>query len=350
MFTTPIGHFDQREQLQELLGTRAEAAVTPVTLDDYKSWPRAQRRAFDMERSRRIADSIVIITPALQQLKLAYRRAARVAHRPVGRTGIILDGDPTTGKTTAALWVMGQAHAGHIDRHPRWKEDGHVPVVYLEIPPKCTGKMLMGRILNFFGEPVIPRMTLEERTRLVTDLFAKSHTSLVVFDEIQNLAQSSIAGRFESAQAIKNLMNAVKAVPLYVGFNLASSQFTNDELGAQFAGRCPSVHLGKLDISTSDGRQVWGGVIMAFEKQLGLLAHPPQSLLEHAVYLWTRTRGSIAALSRLLTTAALDLIEDGDPDAEFITKKLLDSVPLDLTSERLLSEANAVAEGASHAA
>lgn len=345
-----IGHFDQREQLLELLETSTNVAPTPVSLDEYKSWTRAKRRAFDQERSRRIADSIVIITPALKQLRLAYRRAARVAHRPVGRTGIILDGDPTTGKTTAAVWVMGEAHTRHADLHPRWKEDGHVPVVYLEIPPNCTGKMLMGRILSFFGEPVVPRQTLEERTRLVTDLFAKSHTSLVVFDEIQNLAQSNTTGRFESAQAIKNLMNAVKAVPLYVGFGLRNSQFTNDELGAQFASRCAPVHLGKLDITTRDGRQLWAGVIMAFEEQIALLAHPPQALLEHAAYLWTRTRGSIAALSRLLTTAALDLIENENPGAEVITKQLLDTIPLDLKSERLLSEANAVAEEASHAA
>ncbi|GAA1230285.1 hypothetical protein JOF42_000377 [Microbacterium phyllosphaerae] len=348
--SNPSGHFDQREQLLELLESVSNNTPTPVSLNEYKSWTRAKRRAFDEERSRRIADSIVIITPALQQLRLAYRRAARVAHRPVGRTGIILDGDPTTGKTTAAVWVMGEAHARHIDRHPRWKEDGHVSVVYVEIPPNCTGKMLMGRILNFFGAPVVPRQTLEERTRLVTDLFAKSHTSLVVFDEIQNLAQSNTTGRFESAQAIKNLMNAVKAVPMYVGFDLDNSQFTNDELGAQFASRCTPVHLGKLDITTSERRQLWAGVIVAFEEQLGLLAQPPQALLEHAAYLWTRTRGSIAALSRLLTTAALDLIEDGNPDAELITKELLASIPLDLTSERLLSEANAVAEEASHAA
>ncbi|MBT2496201.1 TniB family NTP-binding protein [Microbacterium sp. ISL-59] len=345
-----IGHFDQREQLLELLEASAHVTPARVTLDEYKSWPHAKKLAFNQERSRRIADSIVILTPALKQLRLAYRRAARVAHRPVGRTGIILDGEPTTGKTTAAVWLMGEAHRRHVNLHPHWKEDGHVSVVYLEIPPNCTGKMLMGRILNFFGEPVVPRQTLEERTRLVTELFAKSHTSLVVFDEIQNLAQSNATGRFESAQAIKNLMNAVKAVPMYVGFNLGNSQFTNDELGAQFASRCAPVHLGKLNITTIPGRELWSGVIVAFEEQLALLAHPPQSLLEHAAYLWTRTRGSIAALSRLLTTAALDLIENEDPDSEIITKKLLDTIPLDLTSERLLSEAKAAAEEAPHAA
>lgn len=333
-------HFDQREQLQLLLDTNKTVAPAQVTLEEYQSWTRQKRRAFDAERSRRIADSIVIITPALNQLRLAYRRAARVAHRPVGRTGIILDGDPTTGKTTAAVWLMGVAHTRHTELYPRWKEEGHVPVVYLEIPPNCTGKTLMGRILHFFGEPVVPRMTLEDRTRVVTELFARAHTSLVVFDEIQNLAQSNVTGRFESAQAIKNLMNNVKAVPLYVGFNLGKSAFTNEELGAQFASRCTPVHLGKLDITTAPGRQLWAGVIMAFEEQLALLAHPPQTLLEHAPYLWSRTRGSIAALSRLLTTAALDLIEDEKPEAEIITKKLLESIPVDLTSQRDLAEAN----------
>lgn len=346
----PLGHFDQREALHQLLENEATLKAEQVTAAEYKSWTRAKKRAFDIERSERIADSIVIITPALQQLSLAYKRAARVAHRPVGRTGIILDGEPTTGKTTAAIRLAGEAFRRHIERYPRWKEDGHVPVVYLEIPPSCTGKTVMGRIINFFGEPVVPRMTLEERTTLATKLFAKAHTALVIFDEIQNLSQSNSTGRFESAQAIKNLMNHVKAVPMYVGFDLNSSAFTNEELGAQFASRCAPVRLGKLDISTSTGRQLWGGVIVKFEEQLGLMAHPPQTLLTEAIYLWNRTRGSIAALSRLLTTAALDLIEAGEPDNELITKDLLDTIPLDLTSERLLSSANRVAEEASRAA
>lgn len=346
----PLGHFDQREVLQHLLENDATLNATQVTAAEYKSWSRAKQRAFDIERSERIADSIVIITPALQQLSVAYKRAARVANRPVGRTGIILDGEPTTGKTTAAIRLAGEAFRRHVDRHPTWKEDGHVPVVYLEIPPNCTGKTVMGRIINFFGGPVVPRMTLEERTTLATKLFAKARTSLVIFDEIQNLSQSNSTGRFESAQAIKNLMNHVKAVPMYVGFDLESSAFTNDELGAQFASRCAPVRLGKLDITTPTGRQLWGGVIVRFEEQLGLMAHPPQTLLKEAMYLWNRTRGSIAALSRLLTTAALDLIEAGDPDAELITTDLLDDIPLDLTSERLLSAANCADEGAPRAA
>lgn len=346
----PLGHFDQREVLQQLLENEVTLNAEHVTAAEYKGWSSAKKRAFDIERSDRIADSIVIITPALQQLSLAYKRAARVAHRPVGRTGIILDGEPTTGKTTAAIRLAGEAFRRHIERHPRWKEDGHVPVVYLEIPPKCTGKTVMGRILTFFGVPVIPRMTLEERTAEVTRLFARSHTCLVIFDEIQNLAQSASTGRFESAQAIKNLMNNVKAVPMYVGFDLNSSAFTNDELGAQFASRCAPVRLEKLNIKTPKGRQLWGGVIVKFEEQLGLMAHPPQTLLKEAEYLWNRTRGSIAALSRLLTTAALDLIEAGDPDAELITKDLLDTIPLDLTSERLLSAASREVEEASRAA
>ena len=339
-----IGHFDRRESLQLLLENDELPAPETATRDEYKSWSRAQQRTFDDRRSNRIADSIVIITPALEQLSREYRRAARFAHRPIGRTGIILDGPPTTGKTTAAFRLMVEAFDRHKNMHPDWKAMQHVPVVYLEIPPNCTGKTLMGRILDFFGVPVVQRMTLEERTRVVTELLAKAHTSLVVFDEIQNLAQSTTTGRFESAQAIKNLMNNVKAVPLYVGFDLDSSAFTNDDLGAQFASRCAPVRLSKLDISTSEARRLWGGVIVKFEEQLALMAHPPETLLEHAAYLWTRTRGSIAALSRILTTAALELIEAGKPDEETITKELLETIRLDLTTERELALAAALVE------
>ncbi len=99
------------------------------------------------------------------------------------------------------------------------------------------------------------------------------------------------------------------------------------------------VRLEKFGSKTLRERQFWGAVVNAFEQKLGLLNQEPKSLLMEADYLWERTRGSLGALSRLLTTVALDLIEDGDADAEFITREHLDSVHLDMAS--LLDEARA---------
>lgn len=200
----------------------------------------------------------------------------------------------------------------------------------------------MGRFLYFFGQPIVDRMTLEERTQRVTELLQESKTSLIVIDEMQNLGGVASTGRWESAQAIKNLLNSVKAVPLYVGMNLENSSLTTGDLGAQFAGRSTLVQLGKMEIRTVEGKKLWLAVIDSFERQLGLLNHPERTLRPLARYLHTRTHGYIRALSRLLTVAALELIDSDDPQNETITKELLDGIQLDLTTERKLDLASAV--------
>ncbi|MCM3778804.1 TniB family NTP-binding protein [Microbacterium hydrocarbonoxydans] len=333
-----VGHFNRREALEHLLESYSAPKTETVTVEQYKKWTPAKRMAFNDRRSARIAGSIVIETPSIRELKLECRRAAQFANRAVGRMGVILTGPATMGKTTAALRVMVGTFQRHVQRYPNWRELGHIPVVYIEIPSGANGKRVMGAFLDFFGEPAPNRMTLEERTRIVTSILTASNTSLVVFDEVQNLSGVSSHGRFEAAQSIKNLMNSVRSVPLYVGINLDKTAFTNNDLGAQFSSRSRLVKLGKLDISTPTGQSLWGGVIQGFERQFGLLNHPEKTLLtaENARYLHTRTRGSLGALSRLLSIAALDLIDADDPENERITIEQLEDIKLDLTTEREL--------------
>jgi hypothetical protein len=337
----PIGHFNRWEVLRWHLEHHVAPVSTSVTLAEYRDWKPARRRHFDDGRIDRIAGSVVVKTPQLQKLSLEYRHAAVFARRAIGRTGILLSGPATMGKTTAAMHIMREAFQRHVDRHPEWRALGHVPLVYVEIPSKCTAKDLMGRVLEFFDLPAHPRMTLEERTRVATTQLVRSRASLVVFDEIHNLSEIGQT-QFESAQAIKNLMNAVPAVPLYVGLDLERKAITNNTLGAQFAARSTLVRLGRYEIDTDAGVKLWNGLIVAFEKQLGLLNHPPQTLLPLSTHLWTLTRGSIGALSRLLNLAAITLITAEEPEAETITQELLDSIQLDLTSERELELAGAV--------
>lgn len=337
-----LGHFDRVEALEHLLENHAPSTPETATIDEYLSWTPTRQLEFNDRRAMRIADSIVVETPSMQQLIKQCRLAARFSHRDVGRTGVLLSGKATSGKTTAAIRAMVDGFQRHVARYPDWKDLHHHPVVYLEVPTGCNGKKLMGRFLYFFGQPVLDRMKLEERTQRVTELLQASKTSLIVIDEMQNLGGVASTGRWESAQAIKNLLNSVKAVPLYVGMNLENSTLTTGDLGAQFAGRSTLVQLGKMEIRTDEGKKLWLAVIDSFERQLGLLNHPEHTLRPLARHLHTRTRGYIRALSRLLTVAALELIDNDDPHGETITKELLDTIKLDLTTERKLDLAEAI--------
>lgn len=330
-----LGHFDRWMTLEPLLVNYSPPRPENVTIDEFLAWTEAERDSFDEKRMQRIASSIVIKTPKVVELLTEVHYASLFAGRAVGRTGVFLTGPAAVGKTTAAMHAMLESFTRHVKRYPNWKEIGHVPVVYVEVPPGCTAKAIMGRILVFLGVPCHPRMTLEERTRLATTHLSRAHTSLVVIDELQNLAKLT-TGNSESAQAIKNLLNAVNAVPLYVGIDLGKTMLNNEQVGAQFAGRSTLVELDRLGNTTVAEKKLWGGVVDGFERQLGLFNHPRGYLAPHKDFLWRATQGSLGALSRQLATAAMILINAKDPSAETITPELLSTIRADLVTERAI--------------
>ncbi|GAA3917880.1 TniB family NTP-binding protein [Microbacterium invictum] len=329
------GHLDRRQTLLPLLASHTRPEPLALDLDAFRSWDTAQQQEFNDLRLARIVDSIVVPIPKLTEVLKQVRLAAWFAERPVGRTGVFLTGPATMGKTTAAFHAMVEALQRHEKRYPNWRELHHTPVVYVEVSSNSSAKAFMGRLLDYFSIPYRPRTTLEERTQMVMHHLRRGYTSLIVIDEMQNLSKLN-NGNFESAQAIKNMLNGVRAVPLYVGMNLEGTALTNGELGAQFAARSTMVKLGPLGFATTSEQNVWRGVIHAFEEQLGLFAHAPTTLFPNAKLLWTLTGGSIGALSRLLTTVALELILAGDPDAETVTPQLLRRIKLDVATERKL--------------
>lgn len=327
---TDEGHFDRWETLKHLLETHKPSVPEDMSLSLYKRLSASRRSEFVAQRAARIAGGVVVGTREIEDLDLEIRRAELFANRPLGRTGVILNGPPTTGKTTAAFSAMVQAFRRHERRYPDWRRDGHIPVVYVEVPPGSTAKGIMGRFLRFLGVQFIEKMTLEERTKTVTEQLQAARTSLIVIDEMQNLARVS-NGSFESAQAIKNLLNAVKCVPLYVGFKL-DRVFAHDDIGKQFSARSTIVELERMTYGTPNSKKMWRGMIRAFETQFGLFGHPTGTLIPDADYLFERTKGSIAALSRLLTVAALELLEE-EPEEQRITVDRLRKIRLDQETE-----------------
>ena len=325
------GHLDRRSVLLPSLRTYAPSAPETVTSEEYVSFDARRREAFDDARRKRIATSITVNTPQLDEARRELRRAELFACRAIGRTGVIISGPATSGKTTAAFQGMVQAYKRHASRYPNWVQLGHTPVVYVEIPSSSTAKGVMGRLLRYLEVSFFQSMTLEARVQVVTEQLLRAHTSLIVVDEMQNMSRLS-NGNFETAQALKNLLNAIPAVPLLVGIDLPRLLSHND-LGAQFASRSTLVTLDRLRIGSADERKLWRGIIRAFEAQFNLFNHPVGTLSPLSDYLWQRTRGSLGALARLLSIAALEVIGAG-ADAERISLDQLETIRLDMKTEK----------------
>ncbi|MCT9819296.1 TniB family NTP-binding protein [Microbacterium sp. W1N] len=350
---SPRGHFDQFEQLLWLIENDKPAKPSTLSLAEHAALSPNARQEYDDMRIAHVASNIVVRTPHLESLLKELRRASLRADRAIGRTGVVLSGPPAAGKTTGAFRAMVDGLARHEKRYPEWRKLGHIPVVYVEVPPGSNARNILGCFLDFLGLPYSNTVTAETRARMVKEHLVRGHTSLVVIDEMQNLFMNS-RGHSEAAQAIKALMNAVAAVPLYVGVELESFLTAGDGMGRQFASRSTLISLDRLGIDTPAEQRLWGGVIHAFESELMLLNHEAKSLLSHGAYLWKVTRGSLGTLNRLLTTVALELIDAGDPSNETITMDKLESVKLDITASRDLDRALDIEAGknwgTSHAA
>jgi hypothetical protein len=332
-------HFDRWAALRPRLKNHVPADAPRVTLATYRAWAPAKREKFDNARIEHVASHIVVEVPQLTAFRREVARAGYLVRRPIGRTGVFLSGPAAMGKTTAAFYALLDAFNAHARRYPEWEELDHVPVVYVEVASNSNAKSIMGRFLLYLGIPFPDRLTLEERTQLVVSQLTKRRTSLVVIDEVHNLRMR--LGHFETAQAIKGLMNAVPAVPVYVGMNLENTMMTSGSLGDQFAGRSTMVKMRPLGYRTKEERTLWRLLIRAFEEQLCLFNHPPGTLDIHAEALWRETQGSIGTLSRLLTTAAIELIMASRPEDERITADLLATFLVDLATQRKLDEAAA---------
>lgn len=345
------GHFDRRHRLEYLLEHHAPSTPEGVTRKEYDAWTETRRAKFDAQRSARVASRIVILTPQLEEIAREVKRAVIYSSRDIGRTGVIVDGPPAMGKTTAAFHGMVRAFRDHTAKYPDWRQLGHIPVVYVEVPMDSNAKVIMGRFLRFLGIPFTDKMTLETRTQAVTDHLQRARPSLIVIDEMQNLSRLS-NGSLHSAQALKNLLNAVQAAPMYVGWNLRRL-LAIDDLGAQFAARSTRLAMERPGYSSTAEKNYWTGLVRAFETQVALLDHPAGTLDPHSSYLWHRTGGSIGALSRVLTAAALDLIGKGPGSEERITVEQLELIKLDDKTEQeyeRLQKLNAPSRGKRRAA
>jgi len=304
----------------------APEPMDPTCLSD------ADRAEYDRARMDYLSGGVFLATSTVMSGQLLLARAFQENRfRNSGHAGVILSGDSSLGKTTTAKGLMRWVLTQYAQQVPDWRRYDHVPVMYVEVPPGSNAKALLKEMANFFGLPVLSRDSMADLRTKVVAAMRRARTQLVVVDELQNLAGRG-AGLGEAVDLLKGLHNDVAATFLYCGIDVTNSTLMSGTRGQQLKSRFAVLELHRYQWSNAQHRKEWKGLVRGFERQLQLRDHPAGTLDSHLEYLYQRTGGSIGSLGRLLTGAAIDLIQRREP-VERLQTTHLDAYRLDYTAE-----------------
>jgi hypothetical protein len=321
-----------REQLHRRLAATVEQP-TILSRTEYLGLSGPGRDCYDRARVLYLSGGILVNTPALRAAKKTLRRLlGENLGRNSGHTGLMLSGDSTLGKTTIAESLMKYVFRSYRSQFPDFEGEGRVPVVSVEVPAGCTGKLLMIAFARFFGLSIARTETADSIRNRVVQALNAAGTQLVVVDELHNLTAAN-RGNGESVDILKALHNQVPATFLYAGIDLDNGALLGGSRGQQLSARFARTDLTRFNHSDPDRAAEWYNIVGTFEKSLCLADHEAGSLREMSRYLHERTNGSIGSLGRLLAGTAIELIVDPDGRPEALTKELLDDQTLDMAAE-----------------
>lgn len=323
---------DRHEDLHRLL-THHPVRPRAWTLDQYRERDDRERQAFDTERLDYLGGGLTVATPQVQALIKSVRLAILGNRgRASGRTGVMVSGQSTVGKTTACIALMRRIHTQFKLQYPGSSGRGAIPVAYVEVPAGSSAKAMIGRFAHFYGLELPRRSSLEEILHAVVTVMRACSTQLVVVDELQNLSRVS-QGNGESVDVLKSLSNQVSATFIYSGIDIHRGGLLAGERGNQISRRFTLLEMQRYGHATTEEVKTWNGIVMAFSSDLPLIAHDKRRLLKDAAWLHSRSGGNIGTLQRLLIGGSQLLILDGDPAQETLTREYLETIPIDMAAE-----------------
>lgn len=300
--------------------------VTPrlINSEEFASLGAREREAYDAARIAFLAADVVLETPDLEAVLRLARILAAEARIPstTMSKALAISGDPTMGKTTAALVVAREHEQRARASNPRLRE-GFQPTIYVITPPATTPKMLMIAFCSFLGLPYKRTETAQDLTTRVLHVLRELRTSLVVLDEVHNLQSNRTQGS-EAASTLKLFAERLDAAFIYAGVDLPNSAAFSGPSGQQLAHRMALYRMQGYSLRSQAGRRDWLELVLTLQDLLMLNSQREQTLRSLAGYLYDRTGGSVGRLRTLLRRGAIVAIQDG---SEQVNKRLLDLIP-----------------------
>lgn len=214
-----------------------------------------------------------------------------------------------TDEEPECLAILGQTGTGKTTmlrtferRFPRTEHEQHteVPVLYVEVPSRCTIKRLAGLMLRKLGSPFWNRGDEEDRTHQLLALMEGCNVRLVILDEVNHLADRGAAKtHYEVGDWIKQLSRASGKSVVLAGTPSASILWETNE---QLADRYEVVTLESLSTEPDRIREL-RSVMMAFQGLMNGLEVVDLTADMHLKAIVFATAGRLRGIRRLLVRA-----------------------------------------------
>lgn len=293
-----------------------------LTFAGYVALHPDDRAAYDRARDDFLRLTLRVPTPE-QNLSagILAKLISSNPRRKNSRRGLMISAPMFYGKTELALLLARSVEHEHAKRYPEYVENGEVPVVWVEMTDRATGKALLAQIIRFVAPTVVlpTQITTDELRRRAVDLLHTHRTKLLVIDEAHNLGGSG------PSSVIKALQNESSTTVVLVGINLASGKAFGKGDGLQVTMRCDMVELRKAD-KTDGGRALWKQWVTAFDRNLPLCEHDPGTLTRNAGALQEAADGRLAVLALIVERLVAGILDDPDRHDELVTRQRLFTV------------------------
>jgi DNA polymerase III delta prime subunit len=291
----------------------------PLDRAGYLALDEQARLAYDTLRLEWFGAGFWLKTADTMDLLRSVKGYLRTTHAcAVGERNVVLDGPANVGKTTMLLRLAREIEMAQARMNPSYRRHGVVPVVYIEVTPRSTPKMIAAAILDFFGTPVTERRTQRELVRNATEIILARSCRLLLVDELQVLRLQGAHGD-DAIDTLKSIINNAGVVTVLSGIDLTAKLASH--AAEQIMGRGEIRPVRPFSYGSDADRQRWAALVSRFGQEMHLVDVDPQGLLQFADPLHALTGGRIGALRRVLARAMAAVVDEkpGPDTAEVIT-------------------------------
>lgn len=191
----------------------------------------------------------------------------------------------------------------YYSRHPRIEHEEYteVPVLYAEIPAKCTIKKLVTILLRAIDSPFPVAGDEEDRTHQLITLVRQCKVRLIILDEINHLVdRGTKISHYFVGDWIKQLITKTHVPVVLAGTPRVRDLLeTNEQLASRFA---ETISIASLS-AEKDAINSIGTALATFGQMLGDIPSIPFEVVETQRLFVFACGGRLRSLARLFTRA-----------------------------------------------